>query len=139
MSSAFFVAMHLRGPRSKAWAHAPAIASKYVLICLCAHSAPSSHCMNSRRHCRCRQSSQPGGRRDAVGNVAYRWTRNHSDSSPSLRETLLTPVIALCRTVATDVSCHVEAGIGIRVLSHTRIDEPELSTAFHFGELAGSA
>ena len=53
--------------------------------------------------------------------------------------TVLTPVIALCRTVATDVSYHVEAGIGIRVLSHMRIDEPELSTAFHFGELAGSA
>jgi hypothetical protein len=72
-----------------------------------------------------------------AGDVAHWWARNHRDSASSLWEMGLTPVVELRRPAASDVSYYVEAGIGIHLLSHTRIDERELSTAFQFGELVG--
>jgi hypothetical protein len=73
-----------------------------------------------------------------AGDVAYWWARNHGDSGPSLWEVGLTPVVELRRAPASGMSCYVEGGIGIHLLSHTRIDERELSTAFQFGEFVGT-
>ena len=50
----------------------------------------------------------------------------------------LTPVVELRRASASGVSFYVEGGIGIHLLSHTRIDERGLSTAFQFGEFVGT-
>ena len=73
-----------------------------------------------------------------AGDVAYWRARNHRDSSPSLWEIGLTPVLELRRAPASGVSYFIEGGIGIHLLSHTRIDGRELSTAFQFGEFVGA-
>ena len=157
--SASFVAMHLGEPRSNAWAHAAAIARGCVLmICLCAHSGavPAaewtlSGIVGAGNHVNLAgvEAQVPSGYGGALtdqwswslrwaGDVAYWWARNHGDSGPSLWEMGLTPVVELRRAPASGVSLYVEGGIGIHLLSHTRIDERELSTAFQFGEFAGT-
>jgi hypothetical protein len=72
------------------------------------------------------------------GDVAYWWARNHEASASSLGETGLTPVVEFRRALASVGSYYLEAGIGVHLLSHTRIDERQLSTAFQFGELVGT-
>jgi lipid A 3-O-deacylase len=156
--SASFVAMHLREPRSRAWAHAAAIARRCALICLCAHSgalpaaewtlsgiAGAGNDVNLAGV----EAQVPSGYGGALtdqwswslrwaGDVAYWWARNHGDSAPSLWEMGLTPVVVLRRAPASGVSYYVEGGIGLHLLSHTRIDERGLSTAFQFGEFVGT-
>jgi hypothetical protein len=73
-----------------------------------------------------------------AADVAYWWARNHENSASSLCETGLTPVVELRRPRASGVSYYLEAGIGVHLLSQTRIDERDLSTAFQFGELVGT-
>jgi len=73
-----------------------------------------------------------------AGDVAYWRARNHVASNPSLWEVGLSPVIGLRRPAGSNLSYYIEAAIGIHLLSHTRIDERELSTAFQFGELVGT-
>jgi lipid A 3-O-deacylase len=73
-----------------------------------------------------------------AGDVTYWWARNHGNSSPSLWEVGLTPVVELRRPPASGVSYYVEGGIGIHLLSHTRIDQRGLSTAFQCGEFVGT-
>ena len=73
-----------------------------------------------------------------AGDVAYWRAHYHVESSPSLWEARLTPVVALRHATGSDLSYYVEAGIGVHLVSHTRIDGRVLSTAFQFGELAGA-
>ena len=73
-----------------------------------------------------------------AGDVAYWRARNHKDSGASLWEVGLTPVFGLRRPSPTGASYYVEGGIGIHLLSHTRIDDRVLSTAFQFGEFVGT-
>ncbi|HTP47418.1 MAG TPA: acyloxyacyl hydrolase [Casimicrobiaceae bacterium] len=73
-----------------------------------------------------------------AADMSYWWARNHENSASSLSEVGLTPVVALRRAPAAGASYYVEAGIGVHLLSHTRIDERQLSTAFQFGELVGT-
>lgn len=73
-----------------------------------------------------------------AGDVSYWWARNHAASNSSLWEAGLSPVINLRAAAGSGVSYYIEAGIGVHLLSHTIIDERQLSTAFQFGELAGA-
>jgi len=73
-----------------------------------------------------------------AGDLSYWWARDREASSQSLWETGLTPVLSLRTAAKAGVSYYVEAGIGLHLLSHTRLDGRELSTAFQFGELAGA-
>ena len=73
-----------------------------------------------------------------AGNIAYWWAQDRGDTGTSLWEIGLTPVVELRRASASGASYYVEGGIGIHLLSHTRIDERVLSTAFQFGEFAGA-
>ena len=158
MIGAFFIAMDVQGPRSRAWAHAKAAARKCALIFLCAHSSavPAaewtlSGSVGSGNHIDLAgvEAQAPGGFGGALtnqwswslrwaGDVAYWWARTHRDSASSLWEAGLTPVVELRRPAASGVSHYVEAGIGIHLLSLTRIDVRDLSTAFQFGELVGA-
>jgi lipid A 3-O-deacylase len=73
-----------------------------------------------------------------AADIAYWWARNHGDTGASLWEIGLTPVVELRRAPASAVSYYVEGGIGIHLLSHTRIDDRGLSTAFQIGEFVGA-
>jgi len=66
------------------------------------------------------------------------WAQNHTASNSSLWEMGLSPVVGLRRAASAGVSYYVGAGVGAHLLSHTRIDERQMSTAFQFGELAGA-
>jgi len=152
-----FVTMHPRRPRSQPWAHAAAIARRCALIYLCAHSGaiPAaewtlSGIVGAGNHLNVAgvEAQVPSGYAGALTDpwswslrwavdVGYWWAQSHTDSGSSLWETGLTPVVELRRAAANGISYYVEGGIGIHLLSHTRIDEQELSTAFQFGELAG--
>ena len=48
------------------------------------------------------------------------------------------PVLRLDRDVAATCSPYLEAAIGAHLLSRTRINDRQLSTAFQFGEFAGA-
>jgi hypothetical protein len=156
--NASFVAMDLREPRSKAWAHAAAIAQRCALVCLCAHSGavPAAEWTLSgilgagnQVNLAGAEAQVPSGYGGALtdqwswsvswaGDVAYWWARKHRGTGPSLWEMGLTPVVELRRAPASGLSFYAEAGIGIHLLSHTHIDERELSTAFQFGEFVGT-
>ena len=156
MIGASLVATHLREPpRSRAWAHA---AARCALIGLCAHSGAvpaaewtlsgivgAGNGVNVAGVEAQVPSGYGGGLTDQwswsfrwAGNVAYWWARNHINTGASLWEMGLTPVVELRRAPASGVSFYVEGGVGIHLLSHTRIDERELSTAFQFGEFVGT-
>lgn len=156
MISASFAMMQRRKPGSKARAGTAAIARRWTLSLLCVHSnaVPAADCnlsgiVGTGNHVNLAGVELPSGFGGALtdqwswslgwgADVAYWWARNHGHSASSLWETGLTPVIELRRAPASGVSYFVEAGIGVHLLSHTRIDERELSTAFQFGELVGT-
>ena len=73
-----------------------------------------------------------------AGDVSYWWARNHSASNSSLWEAGLSPVINLQAPAGSGRSYYIEGGIGLHLLSHTTIDQRDLSTAFQFGEFAGT-
>ena len=50
----------------------------------------------------------------------------------------MTPVIEFRRPSANGLSYYVDSGIGVRLLSHTRVDDRTLSTAFQFREFVGT-
>jgi hypothetical protein len=156
--SASFVAMNLREPRSRGWVHAAAIACRCAPICLCAHSGavPAAEWTFSglvgagdNVNVAGVEAQVPSGYGGALtdqwssslrwaGGVAYWKARNQRDSARSLWEIGLTPVVELRRPLASGVSLYAEGGIGIHLLSHTRIDGRQLSTAFQFGEFVGT-
>ena len=72
-----------------------------------------------------------------AGDVSY-WSARNADSNSSLWNVGLTPVIEFRRPSANGLSYYVDGGIGIRLLSHTRIDDRTLSTAFQFSEYLGA-
>lgn len=72
-----------------------------------------------------------------AADVAYWRARDHVASNPSLWEVGASPVVGLRRAAGSNLSYYIEAAIGLHLLSHTRIDERTLSTAFQFGEFAG--
>jgi hypothetical protein len=69
-----------------------------------------------------------------AGDVSYWRAEGHVDSNRSLWEGGFTPVITLRRLNAP---YYLEGGIGVHLLSHTSIDERDLSTQFQFGEMLG--
>jgi len=70
-----------------------------------------------------------------AGDVSYWRAEGHVDSKRSLWEGGFTPIITLRHLNGTPY--YLEGGIGVHLLSHVRIDERDLSTAFQFGEMLG--
>jgi hypothetical protein len=158
MISTSFAMLHGRKTRSTARARIAAIARRWILICLCVHSSalPAadwslSGIVGSGNHVNIAgvEAQVPSGFRGALteewswsvrwaADVAYWWARNHRNSDNSLWEVGMTPIVELRRALASGASYFFEGGIGVHLLSHTRIDERELSTAFQFGELVGT-
>jgi hypothetical protein len=74
-----------------------------------------------------------------VAQVAYWEARQHPTSNGSLWDAGLTPMMRWSGPDAASVRGFVEAGIGVHLLSATRINNDRvLSTAFQFGETAGA-
>ena len=65
------------------------------------------------------------------------WNAPKSAQDHSLFALGAYPVLRLDTTSAANVIPYVEASIGANVLSHTRIQDRRLSTAFQFGEYIG--
>lgn len=148
--SGSFLAVNLREPRSRACAHAGVLASTCALVCLCAHAGAVQAAewtlsgivgAGNGVNVAGVEAQVPSGYGGTLtdqwswslrwaGNLAYWWARNHRDTRASLWEVGLTPLVELRRAPTNGVSLYVEGGIGIRLLSHTRIDERVLSTAF---------
>jgi len=65
------------------------------------------------------------------------WHAPKSAQNQSLYAVGVYPVLRLDMAPATDVIPYVEASIGANLLSHTRIQDRRLATAFQFGEYIG--
>jgi Lipid A 3-O-deacylase (PagL) len=72
-----------------------------------------------------------------AGDVAYWWARNDGAQNQSLWEIGAYPLLDFRRAAGSGLSPYAELAIGIHLLSHTRIADRTLSTAFQFGEVAG--
>jgi hypothetical protein len=88
-----------------------------------------------------RESSAEAGNFDArlVSELAYWQGNQHPTSHGSLWDLGLTPVLRWTAPGATAPRFFAEGGIGINLLSATRINNDQIfSTAFQFGELVGA-
>jgi lipid A 3-O-deacylase len=89
--------------------------------------------------CQCLTLKEHGFETRLVGQVSYWHAQQHPTEHGSLWDTGLTPFLRWLPASSYAVQPYVEAGVGIHVLSHTRINnDRNLSTAFQFGENAGA-
>jgi hypothetical protein len=89
--------------------------------------------------CTCAGLNTLGLETRLVAQVAYWEARQHPTSNSSLWDAGLTPMVRWSGPDAASVRGFVEAGIGVHLLSATRINNDRvLSTAFQFGETAGA-
>ena len=74
-----------------------------------------------------------------VAAVAYWHAQQHPTDNGSLWDFGLTPFLRWRPPCCSSVQPYVEAGVGVHLLSHTRINnDRDLSTAFQFGSNAGA-
>ena len=71
-----------------------------------------------------------------VAGVAL-WDARNGSSDQSLINISVYPVLRLDMTSVPGVVPYIEGSVGFNLLSRTRIDDRELSTAFQFGEYVG--
>jgi lipid A 3-O-deacylase len=89
--------------------------------------------------CQCLELKQYGFDTRLVAQLSYWHAQVHPTDNGSLWDAGLTPVLRWLWPGATAVQPYVEAGVGVHLLSHTRINNDRvLSTAFQFGENAGT-
>ena len=73
-----------------------------------------------------------------VAQVSYWHAQQHPTEHGSLWDFGLTPMLRWLPPCCTAVQPFLEAGVGVHLLSHTRINnDRDMSTAFQFGENAG--
>lgn len=65
------------------------------------------------------------------------WHASDADSNRSLVDFRAYPVLRLELSTAAAIVPYVEGSVGLNLLTHTRIDDRQLSTAFQFGEFVG--
>lgn len=89
--------------------------------------------------CQCLDLKQYGFDTRLVAQLSYWHAQVHPTDNGSLWDAGLTPMLRWLVPGAPAVQPYVEAGIGVHLLSHTRINNDRvLSTAFQFGETAGT-
>jgi hypothetical protein len=89
--------------------------------------------------CSCPALKEYGFDTRLVAQVAYWRGREHPAERRSLWDASLTPMLRWMGPQAAAARLFLEAGIGVHVLSATRINtERNLGTAFQFGETAGT-
>ena len=65
------------------------------------------------------------------------WHASEGVSNRSLVDFRAYPVLRLESSTVAGIVPYVEGSVGLNMLTHTRIDERQLSTAFQFGEFVG--
>jgi lipid A 3-O-deacylase len=89
--------------------------------------------------CECAYLKDNGFDTRLVAQLNYWHAQQHPTDNGSLWDVGVTPMLRWLAPWGTTVQPYVEAGIGVHLLSHTRINnDRNLSTAFQFGENAGT-
>lgn len=89
--------------------------------------------------CQCAELKQLGFETRLVAQLAYWHAQVHPTDNGSLFDLGVTPFLRWLAPEVATVRPFVEAGVGVHLLSHTRINNDRvLSTAFQFGENAGT-
>jgi lipid A 3-O-deacylase len=88
--------------------------------------------------CECVDLKEHGFDTRLVAQVSYWHAQVHPTDNGSLWDVGLTPMLRWLSSCCTTVQPFLEAGVGVHLLSHTRINNNrDLSTAFQFGENVG--
>jgi hypothetical protein len=89
--------------------------------------------------CQCVYLKEHGLETRLVGQVAYWHAQQHPTEHSSLWDVGITPFLRWLAPGSYSVQPYIEGGVGVHLLSHTRINnDRNLSTAFQFGENAGA-
>lgn len=89
--------------------------------------------------CQCTLLKEYGLETRLVAQLSYWHAQQHPTEHSSLWDTGLTPFLRWLPSGSYSIQPFIEAGVGIHLLSHTRINnDRNLSTAFQFGENAGA-
>src|SRR5271169_1311409 len=88
--------------------------------------------------CECADLKDNGFDTRLIAQLNYWHAQVHPTDNGSLWDLGVTPMLRWLPSWGTSVQPYVEAGIGVHLLSHVRINnDRDLSTAFQFGENAG--
>src|SRR5208283_1644306 len=88
--------------------------------------------------CQCVALKESGFDTRLEAQLSYWHAQMHPTDNGSLWDVGVTPMLRWLPPCCTTVQPYVEAGVGVHLLSHTRINnDRDLSTAFQFGENAG--
>lgn len=88
--------------------------------------------------CECAALKELGFDTRLVAQVSYWHAQQHPTEHGSLWDTGITPFLRWLPSGTYSLQPFVEAGVGVHLLSHTRINnDRNLSTAFQFGETVG--
>jgi lipid A 3-O-deacylase len=88
--------------------------------------------------CECVDLKDHGFDTRLVAQISYWHAQVHPTDNSSLWDVGLTPMLRWLPPCCTSVQPFLEAGVGVHLLSHTRINNNrDLSTAFQFGENVG--
>ncbi len=89
--------------------------------------------------CECAYLKEHGFDTRLVAQLSYWHAQEHPTDNGSLWDVGVTPMLRWLPDCCGAVQPYVEAGIGVHLLSHTRINNSrDLSTAFQFGENVGT-
>ena len=89
--------------------------------------------------CECQALKEHGFTTRLEAQISYWHAQVHPTDNGSLWDVGVTPMLRWLASCCGAVQPYVEAGVGVHLLSHTRINnDRDLSTAFQFGENAGT-